>query len=91
LLTLTIQVETCLARERIMREIGRQATSPSVGHHWAGRHGGDSRRRFPGSQGQDYTFETQHFPDSPNQSQFPSTEQKAGQTQNTTTIFAFAS
>jgi aldose 1-epimerase len=42
-------------------------------------------------QGQAYTFETQHFPDSPNQPQFPSTELKAGQTQNTTTIFAFAS
>ena len=42
-------------------------------------------------QGAAYTFETQHFPDSPNQPQFPSTELKAGQTQNTTTIFAFAS
>jgi aldose 1-epimerase len=42
-------------------------------------------------QGQAYTFETQHFPDSPNQPQFPSTELKAGQTQNSTTIFAFSS
>jgi aldose 1-epimerase len=42
-------------------------------------------------QGAAYTFETQHFPDSPNQPQFPSTELKAGQTQNTTTIFAFSS
>ena len=42
-------------------------------------------------QGQAYTFETQHFPNSPNQPNFPSTELKAGQTQNTTTIFAFAS
>jgi aldose 1-epimerase len=42
-------------------------------------------------QTQAYTFETQHFPDSPNQPSFPSTELKAGQTQNTTTIFAFAS
>ena len=40
-------------------------------------------------QGQAYTFETQHFPNSPNQPNFPSTELKAGQTQNTTTIFAF--
>ena len=38
-----------------------------------------------------YAFETQHFPNSPNQPNFPSTELKAGQTQNTTTIFAFAS
>jgi len=42
-------------------------------------------------QGAAYTFETQHFPDSPNQPNFPSTELKAGQTQNTTTIFAFSS
>jgi aldose 1-epimerase len=42
-------------------------------------------------QGAAYTFETQHFPDSPNQPQFPSTELQAGQTQNTTTIFAFSS
>ncbi len=42
-------------------------------------------------QGAAYTFETQHFPDSPNQPQFPSTELTAGQTQNTTTIFAFSS
>jgi aldose 1-epimerase len=42
-------------------------------------------------QTQAYTFETQHFPDSPNQPNFPSTELDAGQTLNTTTIFAFSS
>jgi aldose 1-epimerase len=42
-------------------------------------------------QGAAYTFETQHFPNSPNQPNFPSTELKAGQTVNSTTIFAFAS
>ena len=41
-------------------------------------------------QGAAYTFETQHFPNSPNQPNFPSTELKAGQTQNSTTIFAFS-
>jgi aldose 1-epimerase len=40
-------------------------------------------------QGAAYTFETQHFPNSPNQPNFPSTELFAGQTQNSTTIFAF--
>jgi aldose 1-epimerase len=40
-------------------------------------------------QGAGYTFETQHFPDSPNQPNFPSTELKAGKTLNSTTIFAF--
>jgi len=42
-------------------------------------------------QGAGYTFETQHFPNSPNQPNFPSTELKAGQTTNSTTIFAFSS
>ncbi|MBV9383145.1 MAG: galactose mutarotase [Streptosporangiaceae bacterium] len=42
-------------------------------------------------QTQAYTFETQHFPNSPNQHNFPSTVLKAGATFNTTTIFAFSS
>jgi aldose 1-epimerase len=42
-------------------------------------------------QGQAYTFETQHFPNSPNQPNFPSTELKAGQTVQSSTIFAFSS
>ena len=36
-----------------------------------------------------YTFETQHFPDSPNKANFPSTVLKAGKTFNSTTVFAF--
>jgi len=42
-------------------------------------------------QGAAYTFETQHFPNSPNQPNFPSTELKAGQNVQSTTIFAFSS
>ena len=38
-----------------------------------------------------YTFETQHFPNSPNQPNFPSTELKPGQLYNTSTIFQFSS
>jgi aldose 1-epimerase len=41
-------------------------------------------------QGAGYTFETQHFPNSPNQPSFPSTELDAGQTFTTTTIFQFS-
>jgi len=41
-------------------------------------------------QGAAYTFETQHFPDSPNQPNFPSTELDAGKTFNTTTVFQFS-
>jgi len=36
-----------------------------------------------------YTFETQHFPNAPNQPNFPSTVLNAGQSFNSTTIFAF--
>ncbi len=52
------------------------------------------RRDFSGHtyrQGAGYTFETQHFPNSPNQPNFPSTEIYAGQTINSTTIFQFSS
>jgi aldose 1-epimerase len=42
-------------------------------------------------QTQAYTFETQHFPNSPNQPSFPSTELNAGKTFTSTTIFAFNS
>jgi aldose 1-epimerase len=36
-----------------------------------------------------FTFETQHFPDSPNQPNFPTTELKPGQTFHQTTVFKF--
>lgn len=42
-------------------------------------------------QGAGYTFETQHFPNSPNQANFPSTELKAGDTFTSTTIYQFKS
>ncbi len=42
-------------------------------------------------QGAGYTFETQHFPDSPNQPAFPSTVLGPHHTLLSTTIFAFAS
>jgi aldose 1-epimerase len=38
-----------------------------------------------------YTFETQHYPNSPNQKNFPSTELKPGQVFNSSTIFQFSS
>ncbi len=37
-----------------------------------------------------FTMETQHFPDSPNHPNFPSTELKPGQTFHSTTIFRFS-
>jgi aldose 1-epimerase len=38
-----------------------------------------------------YTFETQHFPNSPNQPNFPSTVLGPGKTFNSTTVFGFHS
>jgi aldose 1-epimerase len=40
-------------------------------------------------QGAGYTFETQHFPNSPNESSYPTTELGAGQSFSTTTVFGF--
>ena len=42
-------------------------------------------------QGAGYTFETQHYPDSPNEPAFPSTVLAPHHTFNSTTIFAFSS
>ena len=36
-----------------------------------------------------FCLETQHYPDSPNQPNFPSTELKPGSTFHSTTVFAF--
>ncbi len=36
-----------------------------------------------------FCLETQHFPDSPNQPKFPTTELKPGQTMRSETVFAF--
>jgi aldose 1-epimerase len=37
-----------------------------------------------------FCMETQHFPDSPNQPKFPTTELKPGQTYHTTTVYKFS-
>jgi aldose 1-epimerase len=41
-------------------------------------------------QGDGYTFETQHFPDSPNHPNFPSTLLNPGEVFRSTTIFRFS-
>ena len=38
-----------------------------------------------------YTFETQHFPNSPNQPNFPSTVLRPGKVFNSTTVYQFSS
>jgi aldose 1-epimerase len=49
---------------------------------------GTSGRQY--RQGDGLALETQHFPDSPNKPQFPSTVLRPGQTYNTTTVYAFS-
>jgi aldose 1-epimerase len=55
-----------------------------------------ARSSVKGKDGQVYVWrgalclETQHFPDSPNQPSFPSTELKPGQTYHSTTVFRFS-
>jgi aldose 1-epimerase len=49
---------------------------------------GTSDRQY--RQGDGLALETQHFPDSPNHSNFPSTELDPGQTYDTTTVYAFS-
>jgi aldose 1-epimerase len=41
-------------------------------------------------QGDGFALETQHFPDSPNHPQFPSTVLRPGQTYHTTTVYQFS-
>jgi aldose 1-epimerase len=41
-------------------------------------------------QGDGFALETQHFPDSPNKPQFPTTVLRPGQTYNTTTVYEFS-
>ncbi len=49
---------------------------------------GTSDRQY--RQGDGLALETQHFPDSPNKPNFPSTELDPGQTYDTTTVYAFS-
>ncbi|MCC7043294.1 MAG: galactose mutarotase [Acidobacteria bacterium] len=64
-------------------EPGVQFYSGNFASPIAGR-GGESYPRHAG-----FCLETQHFPDSPNQSSFPSTMLRPGQTFESTTVFRF--
>jgi aldose 1-epimerase len=44
----------------------------------------------PYRQGDGFALETQHYPDSPNQPDWPSTELRPGETYTTTTVYAFS-
>ena len=67
-------------------------TQPGVqfytGNFLAARFPGKDNHQYPKRSG--FCLETQHFPDSPNQHSFASTELKPGETMHSETIFAFS-
>ena len=67
-------------------------TEPGVqlftANHFAGRLTGKSGRPYPRFAG--FCLETQHFPDSPNQTGFPNTILRPGQTFRSATVFRFS-
>ena len=66
-------------------------TEPGVqfyaGNFLTGAHYGPSGRAY--RQGDGLALETQHYPDSPNHANFPSTVLRPGETYETTTVFKF--
>ena len=69
-----------------------ETTEPGVqfyaGNQLDGRLVGSEGRTYRQSDG--LCLETQHFPDSPNHPEFPSTELKPGQRFHSTTMFSFS-
>lgn len=82
-----------LSDQRSGRSLTVWTTEPGVqvyaGGFLDGTVVGSSGRLY--RQGDGVAFETQHFPDSPNQPAFPSTVLRPGQIFSSTTIFAFSS
>ena len=84
-----------LAAKLVDPSSGRQlkilTTEPGIqfysGNFLDGTLYGTSGRQY--RQGDGLALETQHFPDSPNQPQFPSTRLDPGQTYRTTTVYRF--
>ena len=74
------------------RQLEVLTTEPGIqfysGNFLTGSLYGTSNRAY--RQGDGLALETQHFPDSPNQSNFPSTVLRPGQTFESSTIYAFS-
>jgi aldose 1-epimerase len=75
------------------RELTISTTEPGIqfysGNFLDGTLYGTSGRQY--RQGDGLALETQHFPDSPNKPNFPSTVLRVGQTYRSTTVYAFSS
>jgi aldose 1-epimerase len=73
------------------RRLEVQTTEPGLqfysGNRLDGRVRGKSGRAYPARTG--LSLETQHFPDSPNRPEFPSTVLQPGQEYHSTTVFTF--
>jgi aldose 1-epimerase len=74
------------------RELTISTTEPGLqfysGNFLDGTLYGTSNRQY--RQGDGLALETQHYPDSPNHANFPSTVVRPGQTYDTTTIYGFS-
>src|SRR3954447_21193660 len=74
------------------RELTMSTTEPGIqfysGNFLDGTLYGTSGRQY--RQGDGLALETQHFPDSPNHANFPSTELRPGQTYRTSTVYGFS-
>ncbi len=74
------------------RLIELQSTQPAIqvysGNHFKGEHTGKEGVKYQKHQG--IALEPQHFPDSPNQPNFPSTILSPGESYNETTIYKFS-
>jgi aldose 1-epimerase len=80
-----------VAEPRTGRTLTVLTTEPGVqfysGNFLTGAFAGTSGRTY--RQGDGFALETQHFPDSPNQPRFPSTELRPGQAYSSTTVYIF--
>lgn len=74
------------------RRLDVSTTMPGVqfytGNFLTGRFGGTAGKAY--RQGAGFCLETQHFPDAPNQPNFPSMVLRPGETYQTTTVFTFS-
>ena len=88
----TMKVAAKLSDPKTGRVLTVSTTEPGVqfysGNFLDGSYTGKAGVKYQKNTG--LCLETQHFPDSPNQSAFPTTELKPGQTMHSETIFAFS-
>ena len=88
-LTLTAKV-TEPASGRVLEMLDHRAGRPALHRQLPRRHARWARAMSPTGRAMGSALETQHFPDSPNHPNFPSTVLRPGATFTSTTIYAFS-